>query len=182
MTNTTTTQDKACQSASREDAPSVYVGTYNKYNAGSIKGRWLTLTDYKDKQEFMADCHYIHRDDDDAELMFQDWEFVPAKYISEGHICETLWSEYLSLDEDERDLLNMYRECVNQDGSLEDAQDAYYGAYESEADFAEAMISETEIDLPCIIVVDWEATWRCNLSFDFASIREGNQTHIFNSN
>lgn len=31
----------------------VYVGTYNKYNSGSLFGKWLDLSDYSDKDEFM---------------------------------------------------------------------------------------------------------------------------------
>ena len=30
----------------------VYVGTYNKYNNGSLFGKWLDLSDYSDKDEF----------------------------------------------------------------------------------------------------------------------------------
>jgi antirestriction protein len=31
---------------------SVYVGTYRKYNDGSIKGDWLDLEDYDSKADF----------------------------------------------------------------------------------------------------------------------------------
>ena len=30
----------------------VYVGTYAKYNNGSLSGAWLDLSDYSDKEEF----------------------------------------------------------------------------------------------------------------------------------
>ena len=30
----------------------VYVGTYSKYNNGSIQGDWLDLEDYNNKAEF----------------------------------------------------------------------------------------------------------------------------------
>lgn len=33
-------------------AASVYVGTYAKYNNGSLSGAWLNLSDYSDKEEF----------------------------------------------------------------------------------------------------------------------------------
>lgn len=29
----------------------VYVGTYNKYNSGSLFGKWLDLSDYSDKDD-----------------------------------------------------------------------------------------------------------------------------------
>jgi antirestriction protein len=34
--------------------PSVYVGTYHKYNCGSIAGAWLDLTDFDSSEEFYA--------------------------------------------------------------------------------------------------------------------------------
>ena len=41
----------------------VYVGTYNKYNSGSLFGKWLDLSDYSDKDEFMEACRELHKDD-----------------------------------------------------------------------------------------------------------------------
>ena len=35
----------------------VYVGTYAKYNNGSLFGAWLDLSDYSDKEEFYEACH-----------------------------------------------------------------------------------------------------------------------------
>ena len=31
----------------------VYVGTYHKYNSGSIQGEWLDLTDFANKDDFL---------------------------------------------------------------------------------------------------------------------------------
>lgn len=45
-----------------EDAK-VYVGTYKKYNEGSIKGGWLNLPDYFDKDEFINACKLQHIDE-----------------------------------------------------------------------------------------------------------------------
>ncbi|HCO66571.1 MAG TPA: antirestriction protein, partial [Dysgonomonas sp.] len=55
----------------------VYVGTYKKYNEGSIFGKWLDLADYTDKEEFLQDCAELHEDEEDPEFMFQDWEYIP---------------------------------------------------------------------------------------------------------
>ena len=41
----------------------VYVGTYNKYNNGSLFGKWLDLSDYSDKDEFMEACRELHKDE-----------------------------------------------------------------------------------------------------------------------
>ena len=39
----------------------VYVGTYAKYNNGSLSGAWLDLSDYSDKEEFYEACRELHR-------------------------------------------------------------------------------------------------------------------------
>ena len=40
----------------------VYVGTYNKYNNGSLFGKWLDLSDYSDMDEFLEACRELHKD------------------------------------------------------------------------------------------------------------------------
>ena len=37
----------------------VYVGTYAKYNNGSLFGAWLDLSDYSDKEEFYEACREL---------------------------------------------------------------------------------------------------------------------------
>ena len=52
----------------------LYVGTYAKYAAGSLKGAWLDLANYADADAFAAACRRLHKDERDPELMFQDCE------------------------------------------------------------------------------------------------------------
>lgn len=120
----------------------IYVGTYSKYNDGNLFGAWLDLEDYADKEEFETACRMLHRDEDDPELMFQDWEEIPAQFIGESHIDEALW-DWLSLSEDDKNLLSVYLENVNQNGDLDEAQESYLGTYESEADWAQEYWEET---------------------------------------
>ena len=70
----------------------VYVGTYGKYNIGSLSGAWLDLSDYSDKEEFYEACRELHKDEEDAEYMFQDWENVPEGLIGESWISENFFS------------------------------------------------------------------------------------------
>lgn len=82
------------------DNARVYVGTYSKYNNGSIKGGWLDLSDYVDKDDFLEACKELHEDEEDPEFMFQDYE-VPdylEDYISESHIDNELWEVAEVLD------------------------------------------------------------------------------------
>jgi len=71
----------------------VYVGTYGQYNAGSLIGKWVDLSDYSDKDEFLEDLENWHREhgDPDPELMFQDYEGMPDGYISESWIHADVW-------------------------------------------------------------------------------------------
>ena len=70
----------------------VYVGTYGKYNNGSLSGAWLDLSDYSDKEEFYEACRELHKDEEDAEYMFQDWENMPEGLIGESWISENFFA------------------------------------------------------------------------------------------
>jgi len=48
----------------------------------------------------------------------------------------------------------------------EHAEDAYQGCYQDGADFAEEYYSEMS-EVPSFLVVDWEATWKSSLYYDF---------------
>lgn len=113
----------------------VYVGTYAKYNSGSLAGEWLDLEDYSDKAEFYAACKELHANEPDPEFMFQDWEDIPEGMIGESHICEEAF-EVAAMDEDERKLITVYRAHVNQEGTLEEAQEAFRGTHKSPEDYA----------------------------------------------
>ena len=52
----------------------VYVGTYGKYNAGSIDGAWIDLDKFNSYDEFLAACRKLHHDEHDPEFMIQDTE------------------------------------------------------------------------------------------------------------
>ena len=64
----------------------IYVGTYAKYNEGSLRGKWIDLSECYDQDEFMEVCHELHQDEEEPELMFQDWGNIPEELIDEGHL------------------------------------------------------------------------------------------------
>lgn len=55
----------------------VYVGTYKKYNSGSLAGGWLSLADFSDYDAFLAACRKLHSDENDAEFLIEDTEGFP---------------------------------------------------------------------------------------------------------
>jgi antirestriction protein len=123
--------------------PRIYVGTYAKYNAGSIAGAWLNLDDYTDKEDFEEACRELHRGEADPEFMFQDWEGLPAGMVSESYIDEAVW-EWLELEDHERETVAAYWEGV--DGSEKDfgaILDAFQGCYDSQLDYAYEWVEST---------------------------------------
>lgn len=57
--------------------PKVYVGTYGKYNSGSIAGAWIDLVKCGTYEGFLAQCRETHKDEHDPEYMIQDCECMP---------------------------------------------------------------------------------------------------------
>ena len=173
-----------------QDTPRIYVGTYRKYNNGSIGGKWMELEDYANKEDFIEACTLLHKDESDPEFMFQDWENLPSGVglIDEGYVKESLW-DWLALDEDERELLGIYLDHVDGEANLETAQENFAGRHDSEKDFAAEWTHETsgEADFDSIesrlgIVIDWEATWNCNLRHSFSSVRHNGEFWFFHNN
>jgi antirestriction protein len=120
----------------------VYVGTYAKYNSGSIEGKWLYLEDYADRDAFLAACAELHKDESDPELMFQDFEGFPKSYYSESNVPAELW-DWLELDENDRELLDVYQEHVDQSGTIEQAQENFAGTFSNESDWAASILDDT---------------------------------------
>lgn len=65
-----------------------YVGTYGKYNGGSLAGGWLDLSDYATYQDFLKACKELHKNESDPEFMIQDWESLPDGFPAEEWIGE----------------------------------------------------------------------------------------------
>ena len=152
--------------------PRVYVGTYAKYNNGSIAGDWIDLDDYADDKEgFLKACAELHKDEDDPEFMFQDFEGFPREFYGESRLSDELFTDWLPLDERERALLAMFCEASGYSGSdatWANAEESFAGTADSPADFAEQTAEDCG-DIPSWIVIDWEASWNCNLRHDYHS-------------
>lgn len=131
----------ACE-ATTTPRPALYVGTYAKYNSGSIKGAWLYLGDYTDKADFHAACKKLHADETDPELMFQDCDCIPNGLYSETYVDDKIF-EWLDLDEYEREYVQAYWDSVNPDAEIDAIKDAYQGTYDSELEYMEEWLDST---------------------------------------
>ena len=158
--------------------PAVYVGTYGKYNNGSIDGKWLALSNYENADAFYKACRELHSDDPDPEFMFQDNENMPCEFGESGDIAEVykLLEIIKDLDLD----ADVIRAGIALNIPLESIEDAYYGEYSSDIEFAENYAETQGFEEPMkwpFIHIDWQEAAR-DLMFYF---QEDND-HYFSHN
>ncbi|CAG5013053.1 hypothetical protein DYBT9275_05327 [Dyadobacter sp. CECT 9275] len=128
-----------------KNTPKIYVGTYGMYNSGSLFGKWFDLSDYSDAQEFYKDCYEYHRNEFLSsgcrpELMFQDWEYIPAFMISESSLHQDTFKYFEAvseMDDDRAEAFEIYCSDIiswpangnELEETLEGFEEAYQGYY-----------------------------------------------------
>lgn len=134
----------------RTGHPAVCVGTYHKYNCGSLFGMWMDLTKFADFEEFMNACRFLHNDESCPELMFQDYENYPEEWYSEsfmGEVHFNMIQRYAELDD--KDVFDAFMDVRGGDYDSDDESvfdeytDKFCGVYDSKAEFAEQLADET---------------------------------------
>lgn len=133
--------DSAKVKDSADSAPSVYVGTYNKYNSGSLKGEWVDLTDFADEEEFMNYCHELHADDGDPEIMFQDYQNFPEAWYHESSVDFDKIMEWYNLPDDEKQAVEEYLDEVYTEDDIQTILDNLIGRMSIE-DYAYECLEE----------------------------------------
>lgn len=88
----------------------LYCGTYGKYNNGSIAGKWMKISDHESVKDFFKACKELHKDEQDPEFMFQDYEGFPEQLYSESMSTEEIEKLFIweDLTEDEQELVTAY--------------------------------------------------------------------------
>ena len=66
------------------DSPALYCGTYGKYNSGNLRGMWVDLSTFDSYDDFVNFCKAIHADENDPELMYQDFENMSRSLYHES--------------------------------------------------------------------------------------------------
>lgn len=181
------------------DTAKIFLTDYASYNNGTQFefGHWVDLSDFSDADELMQyiSDHLAEADKISPlpcggvreEIMITDFEGFPKVFYSESmweNEFEKLF-EYLSLDEYDRKLIEMYADATGysiDDINIRDAQDRFHGTADSYAEFAENMAEECgdiPKDMPSWIVIDWEASWNCNLRYDYTTATDENGTIYF---
>ena len=160
----------------------VYVGTYKKYNEGSLFGMWIDLEAVSDAEEFFEVCRALHSDEADPEFMIQDYQGFPEELyhesMSEDDVQKVL--EYVALDDDDREMLEAFCECYGGDATdtdnIEDVRERCMGQFDRFQDFADQCADEELacMNAPefCTRYFDYEAYAR-DLKFDFSVSNNG---------
>ena len=99
--------------------------------------------------------------------------------LENDEISEEYQEVYTKLCEEYgKDAVSAFLELYDE-SDLQYFEDAYQGRYDSEADFAEEFTNDVYgFDAPSFVVIDWDATWNCNLRYDF-DFEDG---FVFNKN
>lgn len=111
-----------------KDSPRIYVGTYNAYNRGSLKGAWINLDDCADEDAFFEAAVELHRDVVDPELMFQDWENIPDQFISESSLRPAFW-DYLRAKQNTHLSEEAFDAGVNAGLPFDEVEERYVGEF-----------------------------------------------------
>lgn len=126
------------------DSPALYCGTYGKYNSGNLSGMWVDLSTFDDYEEFINFCKAIHADEEDPELMYQDYENMPGSLYHEsmGEEGFNKIAEYCELCDDYS--VSAVDDFLEWDSTedLDNMHDAYVGVYDSREDFAREIVSD----------------------------------------
>lgn len=84
--------------------PRIYVGTWAKYNAGSLSGEWLALRDYDSYSELCEVMRAIHEDESDPEPMIQDCDDFPEGFsVVSGSLSEEEYNDILKACKEEEE-------------------------------------------------------------------------------
>ena len=151
------------------DTPKIYVGTYAKYNDGSIDGKWIDLTEYNTYEEFVDACRELHKDEKDPEFMVQDYENFPEKWYHEAGLpTEEEFdkiNEFYMMDDSKKEAYEVFVNYTGLD-SIEDFEEAYEGQFDSPQDFGYYAIDTWGIPDDPESYIDYEAFGR-DLTMDW---------------
>ena len=131
----------------RSGHPAVFVCTYHKYNEGRpLAGMWLDLYTFSCYEDFVAACRWLHRDEQDPEFAYLDYENYCDEWYSESSLDEATFErilEYADLDDDEQEAFRAFLDVTSDsDADFSDFRERYCGRWDSEEEFAQHLADE----------------------------------------
>lgn len=127
----------------------IYVGTYRKYNKGSLQGEWVDMAGFYDLEEFWERCAEIHKDEKEPEYMFQDWENIPESLIDEGNLEKNFFElrdELDKLNDTEKEAFWVWAHyegvnlCKDAYFLVKSFQSTFVGCYADKEEFAKELV------------------------------------------
>ena len=120
--------------------------------------------------EIVRECGYVV----DGKLKYTAFytELLEVKGLLDKKEPTEISDEYQELYDElvekySEDAVDAFLELYDE-SDLENFEEAYYGDYDSEADFAEDFTNDSfGYEAPSFVVIDWQATWDQGLSYDF---------------
>ena len=137
----------------------IYVASLSDYNGGFLHGVWIDFENITEESDIWDAVHamlaaspYARKYGDKAEeWAIHDYELPGDMSISESEDFGRLWAMYEALqelEESEVEPFFIYLDYVGGNAPLsydiENFRDAYQGAYDTEAEFAEHILEYTE--------------------------------------
>ena len=120
------------------ESPTLYCGTYGKYNRFNVRGMWVNLSTFDNFEGFERFCLAIHADENAPELMYQDHTNIPDSLYQESMGEEGFNNivKYCELCEEYNVFaVNDFLERWSPE-DLNRMPDAYVGVYDTPMDFA----------------------------------------------
>ena len=159
----------------KDNNASVYVGTYHKYNCGSLDGAWVDLESFNDESELMKFLYRLHADEAEPEFMIQDYMNFPRRFYSESmneHDFAELF-KWLNLDTEEREMCAEYWKEIDESASVDEIADRLVYSGDSNEYFdelAEEVLSDYNVPNFLQFCFDYEK-WREMCKYDYRVTR-----------
>ncbi|MEC3876680.1 antirestriction protein ArdA [Chryseobacterium salviniae] len=158
------------------DTASIYVGTYAKYNNSSLYGEWFNLSEYGSYDDLLEAVHELHKDEQDPEFMYQDYEncelFEKLGLIHESFLSPEIYEIAEQINESGYDT-EVFEAVLDNLGRMdfqsvyEYANNFYCGSYPDDETFVQELYeNDIPFNLPNFVVIDWESTSR-NIMYDY---------------
>lgn len=145
-------------------------------------GKWLTLDCCWDADDIRNAISEAAGGADEPDIPTVEGIPQACYHAQTGTIDADKLAEWLALDEDEGDMVALYWDNIDHSADVEDIKDAFQGYHDSGAAFAEQIAEdcgEIPKGMPSWIVIDWEASWECNLRHDYSSVQHEGSVYIW---
>jgi hypothetical protein len=131
------------------DSFKIYVGTYKKFNEGSLFGKWLSLSDYCNYNELLKAMIELHKDEKDPKFMFINWEchdlFQKFNLVNKYYLSEDIYDIITTINDAGLDveILEAFSLCFVENDiweAIRKADDCYCGKFDSDIEFVKYLL------------------------------------------